>query len=402
MPRYAYKVKDRQGETITGQMEAPNENIVQEALGEKDWIVLAIKEVTVYNLRQKLLGLTHRVSTKELVIFSRQLAVLVSANVSIVRALRILAKQTSSKYLFTVITSLADEVDGGVRLSAAMHKFPHIFDDFFVYMTRAGETTGRLDEVLTYLANQKEKDYELMSRVLIGMIYPAFILLALITMFIVMMIFVMPKLLDVVVASGAELPFMTQVLLAVSHFFQNYWIVVVILVVVFIILYLYGRSTPVGKQMLDRAKLRIPVLGTIFYKMYLARIARSLANLLSSGVPVNRSLEIVADVVGNEVYRSVLRQTLQDIEAGVTLSESFKRSAAIPPMMTQMMVIGEETGRLDYILGKIEEFYARDVESLSRILTNLVEPVIIILIGIGAAVVVTGILMPVYSATSNL
>lgn len=401
MPKFSYKARARSGEPVTGTVDAPTEGVVQEMMREKDLILLSVKEVRPKFSLQNFGAAAKHVSTKDLVVFSRQLAVLISATVPIVRALRILAKQTESKHLHEIVTNIANEVDGGARLSAAMKRYPRVFDDFFVYMIRAGETTGRLDEVLVYLADQKEKDYQLFSRVISSMIYPAFIVGVLILIFIFMMIYVVPKLLDVVTSSGAELPLVTRALIWVSNFFQHDWYLIVLFVGAVIGAYIFMRSRPSGRRMLDTAKLHIPVIGTIFRNIYLSRITRSLANLLASGVPVNRSIEIVGDVVGNAVYKEIMHAVQLDVEAGRSLSESLTGNPYIPPMMTQMIDVGEETGRIDQILAKISEFYVAQVSTLTSALVSLVEPLIIILLGGGALLLVAGILMPIYAVTAK-
>jgi type IV pilus assembly protein PilC len=401
MPKFLYKARARTGEPVTGTVDAPTEGVVQEMMREKDLILLSVKEARPRFSFQSFGATAKHVSTKDLVVFSRQLAVLISATVPIVRALRILAKQTESKHLHEIVTNIANEVDGGARLSAAMKRYPRVFDDFFVYMIRAGETTGRLDEVLVYLADQKEKDYQLFSRVISSMIYPSFIVVVLIAIFIFMMVYVVPKLLDVVTSSGAELPLVTKILIGISNFFQFYWWLVILLIVASIGGYLFMRSRPAGKVILDRIKLHIPVIGTIFRNIYLSRITRSLANLLASGVPVNKSIEIVGDIVGNAIYHDILHKVQLDVEAGRSLSESLTGNQYIPPMMTQMIDVGEETGRIDQILSKISEFYASQVATLTTALVSLVEPLIIILLGGGALLLVTGILMPIYAVTAK-
>lgn len=400
MPKFRYKARDTRGRVVNETIHAPSEAVARDMLSDKQLIVVFIEEEDK-DVFEQLSHITEHVAAKDLVIFSRQLSVLVSATVPIVRALRILAKQTESKTLQKIVASIADEVDGGARLSSAMHKHNNVFDDFFVYMIRSGETTGRLDEVLTYLADQKEKDYQLVSRIISAMIYPAFIVVVLIGMFVFMMVYVVPKLLEVVTSTGAELPLPTRILIATSDFFQHSWWVILVVGALIIVGYAVARTQPKSKKVLDRLKLYIPIIGNIFRKVYLARISRSMSNLLSAGVPVNRSIEIVSDVVNNAVYQEILVATQLEIEAGHAMSSALKNYRQIPPMMVQMMDIGEETGRLDQILAKVGDFYSNEVESLTNALASLVEPIIIILLGMGALVLVTGVLMPIYSITAQ-
>lgn len=401
MPRFSYKGYNSDGEPINGVVESATAEGVQESFRSQNAIILEVKEERARGGMNITLGGEH-VKAKDIVVFARQLSVLIASTVPIVRALRILSKQTESKTLRRIVGEIADAVDGGARLSAAMHQHDTVFDDFFVHMIRAGETTGRLDEVLVYLADQKESDYQLMSKIIGSMIYPVFIIGVLIIIMIFMIIFVIPSLLDVVAQTGSELPFVTKVLLAVSNLAQGYWWLGLLLALFAAGVYLVGRRQPRGREIIDNVKLRVPVLGRIFRNIYLARMSRSLSNLLASGVPVNRSIEIVSDIVGNSVYKGILVTARADIEGGSTLSTSLEKSEKlIPQMVTQMIAIGEETGRSDQILAKIADFYANEVDSLTSSLVSLIEPLIIIAIGIGAATLVAGILLPIYQVTST-
>lgn len=382
-------------------MEAASAEAVQEHFRSRNSIILELKEQKAHSEFFKLSVGGQHVKAKDIVVFARQLSVLISATVPIVRALRILTKQTESKNLQKVIAEIAEAVDGGARLSAAMHQHEHVFDDFFVHMIRAGETTGRLDEVLVYLADQKESDYQLMSKIIGSLVYPVFIIGVLAIILIFMIIFVIPSMLEIVEQVGTELPLVTRILLAFSNFGQNYWWLGLLVIGTAIISYLYMRRTPRGKVFIDHIKLRTPILGRIFRNIYLARMSRSLSNLLASGVPVNRSIEIVGDIVGNSVYKAVLMQARKDIEGGSSLSVSLqKNEREIPQMVSQMIAIGEETGRSDQILSKIADFYVNEVAALTTSLVSLIEPLIIIAIGVGAAVLVSGILLPIYRVTS--
>ncbi|HLD21990.1 MAG TPA: type II secretion system F family protein [Patescibacteria group bacterium] len=401
MPLYVYKARNQEGNFVTGKLSAPNVQAVQAMMRERNFILTQVKEDSVQRFLQHIHMLGEHVPSKDLVVFARQLSVLISATVPIVRALRILVKQTELKTFQRIISTIVEEVDGGARLSAAMRKHPHVFDDFFVYMIRAGETTGRLDEVLSYLADQKEKDYALVSRIISSLIYPAFILLVLFGIFTFMMIYVVPKLMDVVQSTGAALPLPTQIILGASNFFQKYWWTFIVFAFMAVIGYTIARRYPSGKHRIDQVKLHIPIIGMIFRKIYLARMSRSLANLLAAGVPVNKSLEIVSDIVNNTVYKNILSQAQLKVESGQTLSSTFAGHKEIPPMMTQMMDVGEETGRIDQILVKVSDFYTNEVVSLTNALVSLIEPLIIILLGLGALLLVSAVLMPIYSITSQ-
>lgn len=402
MAVYDYKAKDQKGSTVTGAVEASSEMVAADLLKERDLIVLALSERKRKTLFQSSLGFLHRVPRKEIVVFSRQLAVMISATVPIVKALRILTKQTENITFKIVISEVADEVDGGAKLSDALARYPQVFDDFFSHMIKTGETTGKLDETLNYLADQKEKDYDLTSKIKGAMIYPIFILAGLFVVGAVMMIFVIPKLTAVLEEAGAELPFSTRMLIGTSNFMQHYWWMIILFIVAAVVLYRLIQRTEAGKVRIDMIKLRIPVFGNLFKKIYLTRFARSFSNLIASGVPLARSLEIVADVIGNSIFRDLTLKTIKEVEDGNSISTVFSRSKIIPIMLPQMLTVGEQTGRIDKILNKLADFYAKEVENLVANLVSLIEPMIIALLGAAVAVLVVSILLPLYSLSTAI
>lgn len=348
------------------------------------------------------LGLLFKhVPKKELVVFSRQLATMSSSNVPIVKSLRILTRQTAQPAFKSIISRVADDVDSGAKLSVAMSKFPKVFDHFFVYIVRAGESTGRLDEVLNYLADQKEHDYELNGKIVSALIYPALILTGLIGVFIVMMVKVIPNMLSLVKDTGATLPWTTNLLIATSNAFVYGWPYMLVLGIGLVITFLIMQQRPAGQLLIDRFRLSIPIFGPLYQKIYLTRLSRSLSNLLQSGVPINKALIIVSDIVGNRVYRKIIVEAEQNVEAGKTISSTFAGSRFIPVMLVQMIGVGEETGRIDSMLAKAAEFYSKEVERTTTNLVVLIEPLVIIALGIGTAILVAGILLPIYDISSH-
>ena len=402
MSIYDYKAKDLKGNTVTGAVEASSEMVAADLLKEKDYIVLALSERKRKTLFQSSLGFLHRVPRKEIVVFARQLSVMISATVPIVKALRILTKQAENVTFKIILSEVADEVDGGAKLSDALARYPQVFDDFFTHMIKTGETTGKLDETLNYLADQKEKDYDLTSKIKGAMIYPIFILCGLFAVGAVMMIFVIPKLTGVLEEAGAELPFSTKMLIGVSNFLQNFWWMIIIIIIAIIALYRVIYRTERGKVQIDLIKLKIPVFGPMFKKIYLTRFARSFSNLIASGVPIAHSLEIVADVVGNSIFKDLTRKTIKEVEDGNSVATVFAKSKIVPVMVTQMLMVGEQTGRIDLILNKLADFYAKEVENLVANLVSLIEPLIIAVLGAGVAVLVVSILLPLYSLSTAI
>lgn len=402
MPVYDYKAKDSAGASITGAVEAPNDVVAQDTLKERGLTVVSLNERRKNTLFQSSLGFFNRVPKKDVVLFARQLAVMISATVPIVQALRILVKQTSNITFKIIISEIADEVDGGAKLSSSLARYPQAFSDFFIYMIRSGETTGKLDETLNYLADQQEKDYDLEGKIKGAMIYPTFILGAMIVIGVLMMIFVIPKLTDTLVTSGAKLPLPTIILMKSSSFLTHFWwLLVAVVGIVFSVLRLYLR-TPKGRRQFDIIKFHLPIFGGIFEKIYLVRFSRSFSTLIASGIPVTKALEIVADVIGNVIYRELTLQTIQEVEGGNSIATVLVQSKVVPPMLPQMMIVGEQTGKLDLILDKLAAFYAKELENLIANLVSIIEPLILVIMGGAVAVIVMAILLPMYNLSSAI
>lgn len=403
MATFIYRARTFQGELIKkGLVEAPSEQVASDELRDRKLIVLQIRERSTSSLVHAIRELFNRVSARDLTFFSRQFAVLIGATIPVVRSLRILTRQTTNAYFKRVIADVAAEVDGGAKLSQALAKFPRVFDPFFVHMIRAGETTGRLDQVFDYLATQKEKDYSLVSRVKGALVYPAFIITVMIAVGILMIIYVIPPISDILEQSDAAIPFTTQILIGLSSFIKVFWwLVILILALAIVSMSAYIR-TPSGRYAFDYLKIRLPIFGKIYQRIVLGRFSISLSSLLSSGVPLPTSLLIVADIVDNTVYHTLITKTVKEVESGNAISTVFLRSPVIPPMVAQMMNVGEETGKLDEILKKLGSFYAQEVDASLAVLTSLIEPIVIIALGIGAFIMVSGILVPIYNATTSI
>ncbi len=402
MPLYDYHAKDATGRTLQGAIDAPSEEVVLDELAERGLTPFFLEpRAEQGGLLARSLGFFNRVKTKDLVIFSRQLAVMVSATVPLVQSLRILVRQTDSDNLKIVVSDVADEVEGGAKLSSALSKFPEVYSDFYVNMVRAGETSGRLDDTLNYLADEAEKSYDLMSKIKGAMTYPAFIVAGLFVVGFIMMTFVVPKLTAVLSESRTALPFSTRILIASGRFFEHWWWLVLVLLVVGAVGLRFAVRTPAGRKAWHELQLRLPVFGKLFQRIYLVRFTRSLASLLMGGVPLTRGLEVVAGIVGNVVYRDLINRTIQEVEEGNSIATVFLESRAVPSMVSQMLVVGEKTGRLEEILNRLADFYSREVENLVRNLVTLIEPIIMVILGLAVGVMVSAIILPIYQSIGN-
>ena len=369
--------------------------------------ILRDKELEIISLVEKRSGsgkfniVLDRVKPKDIVMFSRQFSVLIGASVALVQSLKLLADQTKNVKFKGIIGEIADEVDGGAKLSDSLAKRPKVFSDFYVNVVRSGETSGKLDEVLIYLADELEKDYDMTSKIKGAMIYPAFVLSGLTVVGAVMMIFVVPKLTAVIAEGGGDLPLATKIVIFISDFLAGYYLLVGFMIVVFIVGFRFFLRVPMGKRIVDIALLRLPIFGKLFQKIYLVRFTRSLQTLLKGGVNITKGLAITAEVVANAMYREIIVETKKEVEDGNSITSAMEKSPYVPVMVSQMIGIGEKTGRLDIILESITNFYSREIDNTIANLMTLMEPIIMVIMGVGVGTMVAAIIMPMYSLSSQ-
>lgn len=401
MPYFRYKANDESNNTIEGIIQAASADVAAETLGEQNLTIVYLNEERI-SFFERSLKILSRVKIRDLVVFSRQLSVIVSATIPLVQGLKILVTQTENPVLKTIISEIADDVEGGAKLSAALSRHPDVFNDFFINIIKSGETSGKLDEVLNYLADQEEKDYDLVAKIRGAMIYPVFIVSGLLIVGALMMIFVIPQLTAVLAETGAQLPFSTRILIGSSNFLTHYWWLVIIISGVIIGVVKIFIKTKKGKYHWDDLKLRIPVFGKLFQEIILVRFTRSLHTLTTGGVSLTKSLEIVSAIVDNEVYKELIKETAREVESGNPIASVFLRSHQVPVMISQMLNLGEKTGRMDEILEKLANFYSREVDNMVTNLVTLIEPLIMVLMGVAVGILVSAIILPMYSLASSL
>ncbi len=400
---FSYKAKDERGATVEGTIEAMSQDAAMKLLVDQKMIILSLEDSgkMPFWRRQINIPFLSRASLRDLVFLSRQLSVMVAAGLPLVESLNVLKDQTENTYLKEVVEKISKDVQGGLRFSSSLAKYPKIFDDFFINMVRAGETAGNLDEVLQYLADEQEKNFDLMSKIKGAMVYPIFVIATVIGVMVLMMVFVIPQLTGILVQSSVELPLPTKILIGVSNFSKNYyWLIIVVLVALGVTIQAMLKTRE-GKLLWGRIILKLPVFGQLFRKFYLVRFSRSLSTLLVGGIPLTSALRIVSDVVGNVVYRNIILQSIIDVEGGHSMSNAFLGHSSVPAMLPRLMVIGEQTGKLDEILEKIANFYSREVEGLLSKLVTLLEPMIIIFLGVVVAGMAASILLPMYQLSSS-
>ncbi len=397
--KFLYKARNNQGEIQSGVVVAVDEAKAERLLTENGMVIVSL-EKQGGNFFADLNPFGKSVSNKELVLFSRQLSTLISARVPIIQSLRILQEQVSSKYLLMITTNLIASVENGDSLSNALSQFPDVFGNVYISLVKSGEAAGSLDKSLVYLADQLEKDYELKAKVKGAMTYPAFVLSALFVVGVLMFKFVLPNLTSVLEQQGGELPAVSVFLISFTKFFGTWWWLVLLAAAGAILAIRFYTKTEAGHYNWDRLKISLPIIGDIFQKIYLARFSRNLSTLVIGGIPIIKSLEIVANVVNNAIYREIILDTVTKISGGKSISEGLSGHPEFPSIVTQMVRVGEQTAQLDDILAKVANFYEKEVDNKVGTLTTLLEPIIMIVLGLGVGVLVAGILMPIYNLAS--
>jgi type II secretory pathway component PulF len=330
-----------------------------------------------------------------------EFAVMVAAKLPVVAALRSLVTQTEHPNLRAVILDIVKDVESGRKLSDAFGAHPRVFNAFAVHIVEAGETSGHLEEVLGYLADQSERDAELASRTRGAMIYPAFILCALAIIAFIMMTFVVPRLTAVLKETGAELPWMTKALIAVSSIMASWWWLFAIVIAAAIGTFVMMLRTPRVREWWDALKLRLPVIGPLGREIAAVRFARSFEMLLRGGVDIPDGLAVVAGVLGNMAYRRLIDETIREVKDGNSITTVFADSPLVPRMMTQLLAAGESSGRLEEVLTKLAAHHERLVEQRVRNLVTVIEPLVMIILGVAVGVMVAAVIMPMYNLTSQ-
>lgn len=395
MPEYSYRARTRLGRVTKGTVKAVSPERASEMLATHGLIPLELQDVRELRFWKRELKIGG-VRIRDRAIFARELAVMIEAGIPILQALRILAQQTESARLADILRNASYEVEGGSSLSNALEKYPKAFSEFFINMVRAGEASGQVSHSLHALAEHEERDAELLRKVRSALLYPSFVLTTMVIIMIVMATFVMPQLAELFKESNVPLPLLTRILLAVTSFVQAYWWFVLAFLGVagyFIASYL---KTPEGQYNVSTLVLRMPLFGGLARKLYLARFSGALQTLLDAEVPVVRALLIGRDVLTNRVYQQIIERTAEEVKNGGTISQALERYPDVPMMVSAIVSVGERSGQLGAAFGNVHRFYRRDVDDALSNLTALVEPVVIVLIGIGVAFLLAAVLMPIY------
>ncbi|MDD3888135.1 MAG: type II secretion system F family protein [Patescibacteria group bacterium] len=405
MPKFTYLARDNQGNIKRGELIAPNEASLAKALRSKGLLLThAESDVTKKTIFKKdISGLFGKITTTDKILFTRNMQVMIKAGLPISKALEILVKQTSKKNFKAIISDISSNVQKGKSFADSLALYPKIFPPLFINMIKVGEIGGELEKVLDQLATQMKKDSDLLSNIKSAMIYPVIILTLMIAVIIVMIIFVLPELANVFRDIQADLPLTTRMIIGFSDFISKYGIYVAIgIVLIGAIIYIILKSKE-GRRKFHKLLLVIPILGINVKKVNLARFARTMSTLLTSGVPIVDTLKITGEVLGNTMYREAILSASNDIKKGLRIVEVLdKNKNLFPPLVTQMVAVGEETGNLDSILKDVAEFYEADVTRTTENLASIIEPILMITLGIGVAVMAIAIVSPIYSMMEKI
>ncbi len=395
---FSYQVKTQSGEIIEGKVEAPDENVAVNLLQGKGYIILTIKQIEGDIFSIDLNKYLQKPTNKDIVIFTRQLSTLIDADMPLAEGLRTLARQFEKPTLKKIISEISDAVEGGSSLSNALAAHPKHFSSFYIKLVQSGEVSGKLHEALLYLADHLERSQEINSKIKGALAYPAFVVFALIVVSGIMVVYVLPQLLAIFEDVGVtDLPLTTRTLIWVTTFINKY--------IYYLVAFIFGSAflgwryvqTTEGRAVLDNFKINMPALGMVVRNLYLARISESLSTLIKSGIAILDAIHITSDLVGNVNYQKVLLDAEESVRGGGNMSDVFSKHKEIPPLMSSMVAIGEKTGKLDFMLGHISKFYKSESDNTIDNIATLIEPILVLVLGVAVAVLVSAILLPIYN-----
>lgn len=396
---FAYKVKDKAGKLHDGEMQASSQAAVAKALRERGFMPVSVEAKKASSLQKeiKIPGLSGRIKVKEVSIFSRQFATMINSGLSLLRSLTILAEQTPNRAFKDVILGVKADVEKGASLSQALEKHPKVFGRLYTSMVKSGEVGGVLDETLERLALTLEAQVELRQQVKSAMMYPVAVFGLVIFIVIAMLIFVVPMFESMFADFGAELPLPTRLLMMISDIFLTYWYVAIAVAVTVIIGFKRWIATDKGRSRFDTIKLKLPIFGNLVHKTALARFSHTLAALTRTGVPILMSMDIVAETSGNAVVARAVHGVQASVKEGESIAEPLANHPVFPPMVVQMMAVGEETGALDTMLEKVGDFYDREVKTMVEGLTSLIEPLLVVVLGATVGGMLLALYLPIFN-----
>ncbi|XLQ20404.1 MAG: type II secretion system F family protein [Candidatus Moraniibacteriota bacterium] len=401
--QFKFKAKTREGKIKRGNIDAVDQEMANQLLQKNDLIPLQIKEIKQSESAAGMIErLTSSVNNKDLLLFYREFSTLVGAKIPIAPSLRTIHDQTENAQLKLVIAEVANDVEDGMSVSEAFGKHEKIFTTLAISMIRAGEVSGNLQGAIDFVAESAEQNYQLKNKIQGALMYPAFVISVAGVIGFLTMTWILPKLTGVIRDLDVEIPWYTGVMIKIGDFMQVYWWAILLVVFGVIAGIIYYIKSEDGSKEWDKVKLKLPVVGQLFRYVYITRFTENLSVLLQGGIPIVRALIVVADVVDNIVYKNIILKAAQDVKMGGDINTEFFKHEEFPPMVSSMIKIGEETGRLSDILTDIARFYNAEVDQITRNLSSIIEPILIVFLGLGVGVLVFSVLLPIYNIAGQL
>ncbi len=393
---FKYHAIDNSGAEKEGIIDALNKDVAISSLQNRGLVVSSVELLEKPSILRKIPFL-NRVASKDIVIVTRQMATLFEAQVSALRVFRLLSSETDHPVLKRSLGQVADDLQEGSSISAALEKHPHIFSDFYVSMVKVGEESGRLSQVFVYLADYLDRTYAVTTKAKHALIYPTFVIIAFIGVMVLLFTVVIPRITPILLETGVDLPVYTKAVLWMSSFLLNYGIYLLVALIIMTFVFFKYFRTQSGRLTLDNLKLSVPYVSNLYQKLYLTRIADNMNTMTSSGVSMIQAIESTAEVVDNEIFKEILRDAALKVKAGKSLSSALAEYREVPSIMTQMIKVGEETGELAHILDTLAKFYQREVITAVDTLTDMIQPAIIVVLGLGVGFLLAAVLMPIYN-----
>jgi type IV pilus assembly protein PilC len=399
---FKYEAITNTGEKKLGSIDASSKDSAISSLQRRGLIISSISEEKGKTDILHLSFFDQTVKMKDVVVMSRQISTLFEAQVSALKAFHLLASNTENPALIKVLTTVSSDIESGISISEALSRHPETFSIFYVNMVKSGEESGKLTQTFSYLADYLDRQYQLTSKTKNALVYPAFVVGVFLVVMILMFVFIVPKLASIINDSGQAIPWSTKLVFGLSNLLINYGLFVVGGLVLFGI-YIYRLTKTVsGQKYLDRLKISMPVFKNIYTKLYLSRISDNMDTMLSSGITIIRAIELTSVVVGNRVFEDILKDATEKVKGGSSLSEAFASYPEIPPIMSGMIRVGEETGSLGSILKTLGKFYGREVNEAVDTMVSLIEPIMIVALGLGVGLLLTSVLMPIYNIAGGV
>lgn len=401
MSLFKYEAVDRDGAPRNGEIEAHNIDVAISSLQNRGLIISEIKPADQKSIFETNITIGG-VKNKDIVILSKQLSTLFEAQVSALRVFRLLARESKNPLLRKALDDVSSDISDGSSVAQALAKHPKVFSTFYVNMVTAGEESGKLSQTFTYLSEYLDRTYELTSKAKNALVYPAFVISVFFIVMYLMLTMVIPKISQILIDSGQELPFFTKVVVGFSNVLTNYGIFIIAALVIFTFIAFRFSRTEGGAAIFDDIKLSIPAVGNLYEKLYLARIAGNMNMMLTSGISMVKTLDNTAEIVDNKVFQEIMVEVSRDVSTGSSVSDAMSKHERIPSMLTQMISVGEETGRMSQVLDTMSRFYEREVINAVDTLVGLIEPMMIVLLGAGVGGLLASVLIPIYNVTGSV